>query len=267
MLIPSFFTLWSLLLCGNVVPAVYAYVVEYDSRWQIMSGSMLPTLEIFDFVYVKNVTGQAEVHASYDDGDIILFRSLYAEEFIFHRAVEKFQQDSTWYFKAKGDNNQLIDAWNIPEDHVIGKVVALSRVLQVGSYNVTIFSNSAFVNFHVNATINALEFNVTMLLTQSGPISFLNVTIPNELVTGQLEVLVDGSSTYFEHSTNATHHFVWFDVEGINHITDVILPEFPSFLILPLFMMATLLMVIVYRRKHTLDNSAVHLSEISNPSM
>jgi hypothetical protein len=29
-----------------------------------------------------------------------------------------------------------------------------------------------------------------------------------------------------------------------------IIPEFPSFVILPLFMIATLLAVIVYRRKH-----------------
>ena len=31
-----------------------------------------------------------------------------------------------------------------------------------------------------------------------------------------------------------------------------VIPEFPSFLILPLFMIATLLAVIVYRRKHTM---------------
>ena len=30
-----------------------------------------------------------------------------------------------------------------------------------------------------------------------------------------------------------------------------VIPEFPSFLILPLFMVATLLAVIVYRRKHS----------------
>jgi len=34
-------------------------------------------------------------------------------------------------------------------------------------------------------------------------------------------------------------------------LADFIIPEFPSFLILPLFMMATLVAVIVYKRKHT----------------
>jgi signal peptidase I len=71
---------------------------------------MYPTLQVFDFVYVKNVTGLAEVHASYDDGDIVLMR-VPSGEFIVHRAVEKYQQDSTWYFKGKGDNNTAADAW------------------------------------------------------------------------------------------------------------------------------------------------------------
>ena len=31
-----------------------------------------------------------------------------------------------------------------------------------------------------------------------------------------------------------------------------VMPEFPSFLILPLFMMTTLLAIIVYRRKHSM---------------
>ena len=31
-----------------------------------------------------------------------------------------------------------------------------------------------------------------------------------------------------------------------------VIPEFPSFLILPLFMIATLLAVIIYRRKHSM---------------
>ena len=34
--------------------------------------------------------------------------------------------------------------------------------------------------------------------------------------------------------------------------TPIVIPEFPSFLILPLFMIATLLVVTVYRRKHSM---------------
>ncbi len=43
----------------------------------------------------------------------------------------------------------------------------------------------------------------------------------------------------------------------LSRITDSnvwIVPEFPSFLILPLFMIATLLAVIIYRRKHSIEH-------------
>lgn len=240
------------LLFANVVPTSCVYLIEYDSRWQMFSMTMIPTLQLFDFVYVKNVTGQTEVHASYDNGDIILFQSPQDPDgFVLHRAVEKFQQDGSWYFKTKGDYNVAIDVWNITEDLVIGKVVALSRILPVGSYSVTIFSNSAFDSFHFNSTMNVLEFTVTALLTQSAPNSFLNVTVPNELVTGELDVLVNGSSVHFGHSTNATHHFILFDREGTDYIINIVLPEFPSLIILRLFMVAILIVAISYRRKHS----------------
>jgi len=38
---------------------------------------------------------------------------------------------------------------------------------------------------------------------------------------------------------------------SIIEVTNTVIPEFPSFLILPLFMITTLLAVIVYRRKHS----------------
>lgn len=241
-------TLLFLFVFGNGT-VVFAYPIEYDFSLQIMSVSMQPTLEINDIIYIKNVTGLSEIYASPVNGDIIVFRYPYLpQQLIIHRAIEKYQQDSVWYFVTKGDNNPVADS-PVSEDYVVGKVVALVRVLQVNSHNVSVFSNSAFVDFHLNSTINALEFNVTMLLTQSAPNSFVNVTIPSGIVTGQLDVLVDGFSVNFEHSTNTTHHFVWFELEKTSYISDIVLPEFPSFLILPLFMIAILLAVAVYKRK------------------
>jgi hypothetical protein len=49
--------------------------------------------------------------------------------------------------------------------------------------------------------------------------------------------------------SNTTHSYLYFTY---NHSTQevIIIPEFPAFLILPLFMAATLLAVIIIRRKH-----------------
>jgi hypothetical protein len=66
-------------------------------------------------------------------------------------------------------------------------------------------------------------------------------------------VTIDGVEPYYVNYTlydNSTHRWIYFNYE---HSTPeiVIVSEFPLFLILPLFMMATLLAVIAYRRKRT----------------
>jgi parallel beta-helix repeat protein len=64
-------------------------------------------------------------------------------------------------------------------------------------------------------------------------------------------------SDYKERYPNATEidgSGIWdtpYEIDQDNVDRYPIVPEFPSFLILPLFMMATLLSVIVYKRKHT----------------
>ena len=56
-------------------------------------------------------------------------------------------------------------------------------------------------------------------------------------------------ATYLTYSNNATVNMTE-NKQIILTLEDFIIPEFPSFLILSLFMIATLLTVIVYRRKH-----------------
>lgn len=248
------FIFLSSLLCANSVSVARAYSIDYDSLWLYRSQSMFPTLVENDYVYIKNITGQADINASYSDGDIILFpEPPNPSMLIIHRAVEKFQQNNTWYFKAKGDNNTLIDPWDIPEKDVIGKAVALSRVCQVDSHNVTIFSNAVFTNVYIDLYVDAFVFNVTTLLSQSAPNSFANVTIPNEMLGygGINWVWVNGTNVQFDQSYDTTNHYVSFDYGATNCLCYVNIPEYLSLVILPAFMLATLLAVIAYKRMYT----------------
>ena len=64
---------------------------------------------------------------------------------------------------------------------------------------------------------------------------------PEETIRGEF---------YFEIPTESIiEEFIWSDLRSY---VSVVIPEFPSFLLLPLFMLATLLAVIVYRRKHAI---------------
>jgi len=67
------------------------------------------------------------------------------------------------------------------------------------------------------------------------------------------KVFVNGTEVSYDllPCSNSTHSYLYFTY---NHSTQevIVIPEFPSFLILPLFMIATLLAVIAYRRKHNM---------------
>ncbi|MDH5754345.1 MAG: signal peptidase I [Candidatus Bathyarchaeota archaeon] len=84
------------------------------------------TLHIGDLIIVQGINPEEIKAAPYPDGDIIVFRQQYAGgELIVHRAIAKEKRDDKWYFQTQGDGNAGPDSPtpNIPEDHVIGKVV------------------------------------------------------------------------------------------------------------------------------------------------
>ncbi len=64
-------------------------------------------------------------------------------------------------------------------------------------------------------------------------------------------VLLKGKEWSFGNWTNEESTYIYVNYIHSTHEL-VIIPEFPSFLILLLFMTATLLAVIVYRRKHSM---------------
>jgi parallel beta-helix repeat protein len=120
-------------------------------------------------------------------------------------------------------------------------------------YDVDVVSNSTVSDFHFNPEEGPLlEFNVT---GQEGTVGFCRVAIPKDLLwvedgwtvyvgeeSVDCTIVPDNDYTYlyftYDHSTKTVH------VQGTS-----VIPEFPLFLILPLFMIATLLVVIACRRR------------------
>jgi len=117
------------------------------------------------------------------------------------------------------------------------------------------FSNSSISNLNLNESLMQLSFSVSGMSGNSG---FCNVSVPKSLITGApWTVWLANQSWVFLESGNSTHSFIYFNYSFASTLDVAIqatwvVPEFPSFLILPLFMIATLLAVIVYRRKHHL---------------
>jgi len=132
---------------------------------------------------------------------------------------------------------------------------------------VTIFEEQNVFSVESNSAISELAFNTTnwqLSFTATGPNGtegYVKVTVAKSLIENitNIRVYLDGNP--FEYSITSTDDS-WLLTFNYMHSThqvvvdlDInIIPEFPSFLILPLFMLATLLAVIVYKRKHQTRN-------------
>jgi parallel beta-helix repeat protein len=114
---------------------------------------------------------------------------------------------------------------------------------------VNIISNSTISHFQMNSTAKMMTFNVTGA-TGTG---FCRVDIPNTVASvwqDNCTVLVDGEPpTYLRNWTYSTKTYIYFKYQHSEHEV-AIFPEYPSFLVLLASMMATLLAVTVYKRKH-----------------
>ncbi len=90
----------------------------------VASGSMRPTLNVGDLIAVQGGFNVSDITAVYETGDIIVFHNpTNPDDLIVHRAVEKHQNGDAFYLKTQGDNNSVIDRWEIYDDDLVGKVV------------------------------------------------------------------------------------------------------------------------------------------------
>lgn len=82
----------------------------------IISGSMLPEIEVGDIVITKDVE-QEELK----EGDIISFR--HGQSVVTHRILQKVIVNDEVQYKTKGDNNNTEDSGTISYNSIEGKVI------------------------------------------------------------------------------------------------------------------------------------------------
>jgi signal peptidase len=82
----------------------------------VVSGSMVPTLNVGDIIFIKGVPAD-----KIDVGTIIVFHSPREyDTLVVHRVVQKIDKSGTVYFKTRGDFNRYTDDWLVPNDSVVG---------------------------------------------------------------------------------------------------------------------------------------------------
>jgi parallel beta-helix repeat protein len=154
------------------------------------------------------------------------------------------------------DASYFINHDNIDRYPLSGMFYSFNVSWVDSGYFVDLISNSTISGFDVGVWIEHPEdpntriigFNVT---GANDTIGFCRILIPTALMNGTYTVFVNGlevASNLLPGSTS-THSYLYFNYAHSTQEVTIIL-EFPSFTILPLFFMATLLAVITYRRRH-----------------
>ena len=99
------------------------------SLYTIISGSMLPTIKVYDVVVNLKIDDPSKLQ----EGDVITFISqskINYGDTITHRINKITYDNGTYYFTTKGDNNLVPDEAPVEFDHIIGKVIL--KIPQLG---------------------------------------------------------------------------------------------------------------------------------------
>jgi parallel beta-helix repeat protein len=162
-----------------------------------------------------------------------------------------------------GDTAYVIDANNTDNYPLMGMFYGFAIMWQEKTYAVNIISNSTVsgIGYVIqtsfqwpNHTIieDSFESIYFYVSGEDGAYGFCRVYIPVDLLKTTYKVLVNGTEVPYSllPCSNSTDSYLYFTYPHSTERVEIT-PEFPSFLILPLFMLATLLSVIVYRRKRS----------------
>jgi nitrous oxidase accessory protein len=118
-------------------------------------------------------------------------------------------------------------------------------------YNVDVVSNSTVSDFRFNPEGAFIRFNVE---GETGTMGFCRVTIPKDLLHAEdnWNVLVNETSVTPTVNVDTTNTYIYFTYKHSTNTIEIIgttaIPEFPLWVILPLFLVATFVVVILRKR-------------------
>jgi len=147
-----------------------------------------------------------------------------------------------------GDSSHVIGANNTDDYPLMGM---FSDFNATSEYQIQTVCNSSISNFQFNGT--AINFYVT---GDNGTAGFCRICIPAALMNETFRVFVNGTEILPSPEplpcSNSTHSYLYFNY---SHSTQevIIIPEFSSLIILPLFIITTLAAAMMFRRRRLIS--------------
>lgn len=167
--------IWLLLIGGTLLlyvadirirAAKGDYSAPVFNAYVVLSGSMLPEIEIKDIVVTKKVPAdELEV------GDIITFitpDSRYGGISITHRILDKYYDESlgSYTYRTKGDNNNVADSALVPNTNILGKVIL--KIPKLGYLQDLLSSKGGLIIVVLIPCLVILSYDIMKVLKKIG---------------------------------------------------------------------------------------------------
>jgi parallel beta-helix repeat protein len=215
------------------------------------SGGSCDFNTIFDNTLVSNERG---FDIRYCDNNILYHNN------VIDNNVQTYLVDTSNYWSHNGEGNYWSDYTGYDSDydgigdasHHIGNNIDHYPLMGMFSdFNLT---SEQHVQTICDSLISGFQFNGTAIRFsvsgENGTAGFCRICIPTALMSGTCRVLVNDTEVPYDllPCSNETYSYLYFNY---THSTQevVIIPEFPSFLVLSILMIVTLLTVVVFKRK------------------
>lgn len=142
------------------------YTAPMFNAYVVLSGSMLPTIQVKDIVVTKKIPEE-----KLQIGDVITFISpdtRFGGISITHRIIDKIYDENmgVYTYKTQGDANNIADAVPVPNANILGKVIL--KIPKVGYIQDIISSKGGLIVFVLLPCLAILSYDIFKVLKKLG---------------------------------------------------------------------------------------------------
>lgn len=142
------------------------YTAPVFNAYVVLSGSMLPSIQIKDIVVTKKVAEE-----ELEIGDIITFISpdpRFGGISVTHRIIDKYYDESSgsYSYRTQGDNNNIADSALVPNNNILGKVIL--KIPKLGYLQDILSSKGGLIIVVLIPCLVILSYDIMKLLKKVG---------------------------------------------------------------------------------------------------
>jgi parallel beta-helix repeat protein len=266
---------------GNNITENYRGIDIYGSQYNSISGNSVANNSLglwffgsySNYLLGNNITdNQVSIDFQMDSSsNRIYYNNFVNNEVHFEDTSVNFWDNGTvgnywsdykgtdWDRDGIGDTPYIIDENNGDNHPMMKPVPALTAPITIFNagtweeekYNVNVVSNFTVSEFSFDPEGTRIRFNV---MGETGTTGFCRVTIPKELLYAdetEWAVLVDGNPVTPSVNEDENSAYIYFTYSQNTKTVEIIgtdaIPEFPSWIVLPL-VIATILLILIYKK-------------------